>query len=73
MAIDSEAVIDYEALPEHANKPLVSPIFGSGMVLQRHKNTMLWGWAEPDTIVTLKINEDVVTAQVGPNCRSKHR
>ena len=33
--------------------PLLSPVFGEHMVLQRDKPVRLWGWAEPGTQVTV--------------------
>ncbi len=38
-----------------ANAPLLSPIFGEHMVLQRGRPNTLWGWAKPGTHVALEI------------------
>ncbi len=41
------------ALPQNAQEsagkplPLISPIFGDNMVLQRGKENTIWGWAAP--------------------------
>jgi sialate O-acetylesterase len=35
--------------------PLVSPIFGNNMVLQREKKNTIWGWSEPGRKVTVEI------------------
>lgn len=43
-------------LPLAANepaRPLLSPVFGKHMVLQRGKPNPVWGWAEPGTQVTV--------------------
>jgi sialate O-acetylesterase len=37
--------------------PLVSPIFGDNMVLQRGKVNTLWGWAEPGDKVNVEIGD----------------
>lgn len=41
------------AASEPAARPLLSPVFGEHMVLQRGKPNPVWGWAEPGTQVTL--------------------
>jgi sialate O-acetylesterase len=38
---------------EPATLPLLSPVFGEHMVLQRGKPNPIWGWAEPGTQVTV--------------------
>jgi len=35
--------------------PLVSPIFGDNMVLQRGKVNTIWGWSEPGDKITVEI------------------
>jgi len=35
--------------------PLVSPIFGDNMVLQRGKANTIWGWSEPGDIIQVEI------------------
>lgn len=40
-----------------APRPLLSPIFGDHMVLQRGKPNVLWGWARPGTAVRVSISD----------------
>jgi sialate O-acetylesterase len=51
----SSAVAQYA--PETAAKPLplVSPIFGDNMVLQRGKANTIWGWSEPGDKIRVEI------------------
>lgn len=42
--------------------PLVSPMFGSNMVLQRGKLNTIWGWAKPGEKVTVDIAGHTVMA-----------
>ena len=35
--------------------PLVSPIFGDNMVLQRGKVNTIWGWSEPGDKIRVEI------------------
>ncbi len=37
------------------NLPFLSPMFGSGMVLQRELADPIWGWAEPGSKVTISV------------------
>ena len=42
--------------------PLVSPMFGSNMVMQRDKLNTIWGWAKPGEKVTVEIAGQRATA-----------
>ena len=60
------------AQPPAAPKPLplVSPIFGDNMVLQRGKLNTIWGWSEPGDTVRVQIGETATAAAVaGPDRR----
>lgn len=50
------------AEPSPADRPLLSPIFGNHMVLQRDKPNAFWGWAPPGTPVHVTLNTTTVTA-----------
>src|SRR5208283_246533 len=41
--------------------PLVSPIFGDNMVLQRGKANTIWGWADPGDSVQVQIGDNTAT------------
>jgi sialate O-acetylesterase len=45
--------------------PLVSPIFGDNMVLQRGRADAIWGWSEPGDKIQVQIGESAATAVVG--------
>jgi sialate O-acetylesterase len=49
--------------------PLVSPIFGDNMVLQRGKPNTIWGWSEPGSTVRVEIGEKSATAVAGAGGR----
>lgn len=49
--------------------PLVSPIFGDNMVLQRGKPNAIWGWAQPGDAVCVEIGESSATATAGADGR----
>jgi sialate O-acetylesterase len=49
--------------------PLVSPIFGDNMVLQRGKVNTLWGWAEPGDKVNVEIGDVRATGVAGSDRR----
>jgi sialate O-acetylesterase len=49
--------------------PLVSPIFGDNMVLQRGKVNTLWGWAEPGDKVNVEIGDARATGVAGSDRR----
>lgn len=51
------------ATPQDAPKlPLVSPIFGDNMVLQRGKPNTIWGWSEPGDSIRVELGENSATA-----------
>ena len=56
-------------VPEYATLPLVSPIFGDSMVLQRGKPNAIWGWAQPGDAVRVEIGESSATATAGADGR----
>ena len=45
--------VPHAAAAEIKQLPLVSPIFGDNMVLQRGKANTIWGWAEPGDKITV--------------------
>jgi sialate O-acetylesterase len=49
--------------------PLISPIFGDNMVLQRDKPDTVWGWADPGQSVKVEIAEKSASAVAGPDRR----
>jgi sialate O-acetylesterase len=49
--------------------PVLSPIFGDHMVLQRGKADAIWGWAEPGESVRVEIGDKVATGVAGPDRR----
>ena len=49
--------------------PLISPIFGDNMVLQRDKPDSIWGWADPGQSVKVEIAEKSASAVAGPDRR----
>ncbi len=49
--------------------PLVSPMFGDNMVLQRGKPNSIWGWARPSETVTVEIAGHSATATAGADGR----
>ncbi len=46
-------------------RPYVSPVFGSNMVLQRKIPVPVWGWTQPDEKVTVSIEGRSATATAG--------
>lgn len=58
--MEAEAVISYKALPAYIGKPLVNPMFGDHMVLQRDKQAAIWGFAEPNTKITVQMNDRAI-------------
>lgn len=50
-------------------RPLLSPIFGSHMVLQREKPNRFWGWTAPGTTVKVTIAEQSASAVAGADGR----
>lgn len=57
------------ANPSPSQLPLVSPIFGDNMVLQRGKANTLWGWSEPGDKIRVEIGEARATGVAGSNRR----
>jgi len=47
--------------------PLVSPMFGDNMVLQRGKPVRIWGWAQPGETVRVELDGRGATAMAGAN------
>ena len=52
-----------------ASLPLVSPMFGDNMVLQRGKANRFWGWAKPGQAIRVEIAGQTATAMTGPDGR----
>src|SRR5579859_1934053 len=50
-------------------KPLVYPLFGDHMVLQRGKADPIWGWADPGQTVTITVKGKTVQAVAGADGR----
>src|SRR5262249_32858351 len=50
---------------QESEKPYVSPVFGSNMVLQRKIPVPVWGWAQPDQKITVSIEGRSATATAG--------
>jgi sialate O-acetylesterase len=59
---EAEAVLSYGAASEHEGKPLVHPLFGDHMVLQRDEESFIWGWAPPGERVTVALDGQERTA-----------
>ena len=49
--------------------PLVSPIFGDNMVLQRGKANTIWGWTDPGEKVRVNVGDKTATATAGSDRR----
>ena len=49
--------------------PLVSPLFGDHMMLQRGKTNTFWGWAKPGETIRLEISGRVATGVAGADGR----
>jgi sialate O-acetylesterase len=49
--------------------PLVSPIFGDNMVLQRDKPNTLWGWSQPGREIRVEVAGVTATAVTGADGR----
>ncbi len=60
-----------QSVSETAAKPLplVSPIFGDNMVLQRGKTNTIWGWSDPGDHVQVQIAEQTASAVAGADRR----
>jgi sialate O-acetylesterase len=52
-----------------AEKPLVSPVFGDDMVLQRDQPDALWGWAEPGQKIRVEFAGHTAEATAGADGR----
>jgi sialate O-acetylesterase len=52
-----------------ADKPLVSPMFGDNMVLQRGKSIRFWGWTKPGESVSVELDGKTATAVAAPDSR----
>jgi sialate O-acetylesterase len=52
-----------------ATAPLLSPIFGDNMVLQRGKPNRIWGWAKPGDVVRVQIAGSSQRATAGADGR----
>ncbi len=59
----------HTAPAEAKQLPLVSPIFGDNMVLQRGKANTIWGWSEPGDTITVQIGDTTATGVAGQNRR----
>jgi sialate O-acetylesterase len=57
------------AATNNASLPLVSPMFGDNMVLQRGKANRFWGWAKPGQAIRVEIAGQAATAMTGPDGR----
>ena len=58
--------------PEAAGPlPLVSPIFGDHMVLQRGKLNTIWGWAQPGDAVRVELEGNSASATAGADGKWK--
>lgn len=57
------------AAGEPAKLPLLSPVFGEHMVLQRGKPCRLWGWARPGTEIRLDLAGHRAAATAGADGR----
>jgi sialate O-acetylesterase len=49
--------------------PILSPIFGDNMVLQRGKPNILWGWSEPGDAIRVQIGDNTASAIAGADRR----
>ncbi len=49
--------------------PLVSPIFGDNMVLQRGKPDAIWGWSDPGDTIKVEIADKTASAVTGSDHR----
>jgi sialate O-acetylesterase len=57
------------ALAAESVLPLVSPMFGDNMVLQRGKLNAIWGWSQPGEKITIEIGGHLATALVDKDGR----
>jgi len=61
--------VPHTATAETKQLPLVSPIFGDNMVLQRGKANTIWGWSEPGNKVTVAIGDAAASGVAGADRR----
>ncbi len=52
---------------DNMSLPLVSPMFGDNMVLQRDKPIRFWGWAAPGEPIRVELNGRTTTAVTEPD------
>ena len=57
------------AAPNADAKPILSPMFGDNMVLQRGKPVRFWGWVAPGTAIRVELDGRVGTAIAGSDGR----
>ena len=53
-----------QAAPPPA-RPLLSPVFADGMVLQRGKPNPIWGWTDPGAVVRVSVNGITAEGRAG--------
>lgn len=58
----AEATIQYTAVEAYADKPLVSQMFGDGMVLQRNETNAIYGWDKPNSTVHVTVGKEKYSA-----------
>jgi sialate O-acetylesterase len=61
--------VPHSASVETKQLPLLSPIFGDNMVLQRGKANTIWGWSEPGDKVTVAIGDATASGVAGADRR----
>jgi sialate O-acetylesterase len=74
IAATAAAIIVHPAsLPEGSTPAFrISNVFGTHMVLQRDRPTVLWGFAEPNTQVFASVTGRGVTIKLGPSITDVH-
>ena len=53
----------------NAPRPLLSPMFGDHMVLQRDKPNVFWGWSAPGDTVRVTLGDETATGVAGADGR----
>ncbi len=61
----SGLLVTWAGASQAEDLPLVSPLFGSDMVLQRDRKDPVWGWTTPGTEVTVALDGRKSTATAG--------
>ncbi|MGD0349557.1 MAG: sialate O-acetylesterase [Verrucomicrobiota bacterium] len=61
------------AIAADTSLPLVSPMFGDNMVLQRGKPNAIWGWAKPGEVIHVELAGHTATATTGTDGRWQTR